>query len=225
MVKILFENNELIVCEKPVGILSQADAKGGRSMVTLLTEHIEANGEKGEIGVVHRLDKNVGGLMVYTKKSFAAAKLSQAIQNREFDKEYLTVIQGEPEEKSAVLEDLLFKDSSKNKTYVVKRERKGVKKASLEYKVLETIEYQGEKLSLVHVRLHTGRTHQIRVQFASRKMPLLGDNKYGSREHQCDIALWSYRLAFANPKDKKKIDYSINPPDSFPWNLFNNLSK
>lgn len=222
MIKIVYENKDLILCEKPVGILSQMDASGADNMVAQLEVCMKEKGVKAEIGVVHRLDKIVGGLMVFSKNSFTAAKLSQQIQNRDFEKEYFAVVHGVPEMNEGVFEDLLFKDSSKNKTYVVKRMRKGVKKASLEYKVIDTIENQGEMISLVHIKLHTGRTHQIRVQFSSRKMPLLGDSKYGSHDHQCDIALWSYRLRFQNPRDHQVLDFTINPPESYPWNLFVN---
>ena len=192
--EILFEDEHLIICIKPVGILSQKDASGSTNMVDELSKYLQEKQKSGNICVVHRLDKNVSGVMVYAKSSSVAAGLSKAIGQQKFNKEYIAVIKGCPEEKEGVLKDLLFKDSSKNKSYVVKRERKGVKKASLEYKVMDTIESDSGVVSKVWIKLHTGRTHQIRVQFASRKMPLLGDGKYGSRENKCDVALWSYRI-------------------------------
>lgn len=215
--EILFEDEYLIVCIKPVGILSQKDASGSANMVDELTKYLQDNKKSGNIYVVHRLDKNVSGVMVYAKSSAVAAGLSQAIGQQMFNKEYMAVIKGCPEEKEGVLKDLLFKDSSKNKSYVVKRERKGVKKASLEYKVIDTVERDSDVVSKVWIKLHTGRTHQIRVQFASRKMPLLGDGKYGSRENKCDVALWSYRISFIHPVTKKNVDCYKNPPDTYPW--------
>ena len=218
--KILFEDNNFIICVKPVGILSQKDESGNQNMVDMLEEYMSVNNKKGRIYVVHRLDKSVGGVMVFGKNTQAAAGLSTAIQEHNFTKEYLAVINGVPEESFGTYEDLLFKDSRKNKSFVVDRIRKGVKKASLEYTLLETVQSESGTLSLAKIKLHTGRTHQIRVQFASRKMPLLGDGKYGSRDSNCDIALWSYHIAFCNQITKKTIDYSEDMPETYPWNLF-----
>lgn len=220
MINIVYEDSEIIVCEKPLGYTSQADSKGGKNMVDELAEHLSDNGEKGSIYVVHRLDKNVGGLMVFCKKNTVAAKLSTAIQERNFTKEYMAVVNGCPDEKEAVLKDLLFKDSSKNKSFVVKRMRKGVKEASLDYTCIDTADNAGNNVSLLRIKLHTGRTHQIRVQFASRKMSLLGDGKYGSRDNKCEVALWSYRLAFKHPATHKDMDFTSEPPMQYPWNLF-----
>ena len=215
--EILFEDKHLIICIKPIGFLSQKDASGSPNMVDELNSYLKLKGSSGEIYVVHRLDKNVSGVMVYAKSSVVAAGLSKAIGEQKLNKEYMAVINGCPEEKEGVLKDLLFKDSSKNKTYVVKRERKGVKKASLEYKVVDEKDTDKGILSKVWIKLHTGRTHQIRVQFASRKMPLLGDGKYGSRENKCDVALWSYRISFIHPITNEMIDCYKNPPDTYPW--------
>lgn len=220
MVSVLYEDNHLLICVKPAGILSQPGLEEGQDMLTELSEYRKSKNEEDYIGLVHRLDRNVGGVMVFSKKQPVTAKLSEVIRNRDFIKEYLTVVHHHPEEKSGVYKDLLFKDSSKNKSFVVNRPRKGVKEASLEYEVLETQDTEVGELSLLRVRLHTGRTHQIRVQFASRKMPLVGDGKYGSRDNGCDIALWSYRLAFCHPVKKKDVDVRQLPPDSYPWNLF-----
>lgn len=224
MIDILYEDNHLLVCIKEKGILSQADASGGENMVSLLKDYLKQKKEQGEIGVVHRLDRGVGGVMVYAKRSIVAAKLSQAIAERDFVKEYLAVVHNCPKEESGVYKDLLFKDSAKNKSYVVDRPRKGVKEASLEYRVLETLETNNGILSLVKIRLHTGRTHQIRVQFSSRKMPLLGDGKYGSKDNASDLALWSYRLAFKHPMKNTEIDFAQIPPACYPWNLFKFLT-
>lgn len=208
MIEILFENNDFVVCIKPVGISSQNDKT--QDMVKLLTQQLNS-----PIFPVHRLDTAVGGTMVFAKNQKTAANLSKQIQNGTFRKKYLAVVSGRPEADSAVLEDLLFKDSSKNKSYVVKRERKGVKKAKLEY---ELVSY-AENMSLLKILLHTGRSHQIRVQFASRKMPLIGDGKYGSKDNRCSVALWSNEITFKwNFKD---VSFSSNPDNKqFPWNLF-----
>ena len=206
--KIIFEDENIVVCIKPVGIASQNDKV--QDMVKLLEQQLGSM-----IFPVHRLDTAVGGTMVFAKNQKPAANLSKQIQDGTFKKKYLAVVSGRPEADSAVLEDLLFKDSSKNKSYVVKRERKGVKKAKLKY---ELVSY-AENMSLLKILLYTGRSHQIRVQFASRKMPLIGDGKYGSKDNRCSVALWSNEITFKwNFKDVSFSSY----PDSkqFPWNLF-----
>ena len=208
MIDILFENDEIVACVKPVGVPSQKD--GAEDMVSLLTRLC---GKK--IYPVHRLDTAVGGTMVFAKSSKAAAKLSGLIADGRFCKEYLAVIEGVPEEKEGRFEDLLFKDSRKNKSFVVKRERKGVRKAVLDYRVVSV---SGGR-SLVRVKLGTGRSHQIRVQFASRKMPLCGDGKYGSRDNGCTVALWSENVGFET--DGESFLFKSRPDFSeYPWNLF-----
>lgn len=208
MIDILFENNDVIVCVKPVGINSQNDR--AEDMVKILRKQTS-----GDIYSVHRLDTAVGGTMVFAKNARAAADLSKQIADGTFKKQYLAVITGVPEKENDVLEDLLFKDLSKNKTFVVKRERRGVRKASLEYNLLS---FQSG-FSLVKILLHTGRSHQIRVQFASRKMPLVGDGKYGSRDNRCSVALWSSELCF---KLKGEMVKFSSQPDfgQYPWNIF-----
>lgn len=207
-IEILYEDKNLIFAVKPVGVLSQ---KGdGENMIDLLSQG------RGEVFPIHRLDTAVGGVMVFAKTSQAAAKLSALVSRNEMEKQYLAVLQGTPEKESDTLVDLLFKDSRKNKSFVVSRERKGVKKASLEYDLIKA----EQDLSLVKVKLHTGRTHQIRVQFASRKLPLLGDGKYGSKCNKCSVALWSHSLSFVHPFTNERLSFSANPPDSFPWNKF-----
>ena len=202
-IKILYEDEYIIACVKPVGVLSQDG--GSANMPELLKEH-------GEIFPLHRLDKEVGGVMVFAKTHAAAGKMSALIAEGKMAKEYYAVVRGEPENKSGILEDLLFKDSSKNKSFVVKRMRKGVKKASLEYETQKTLTDGDKKYSLVKIKLHTGRTHQIRVQFSSRKMPLLGDGKYGDgranrRYGETRQALYSYRLTFDFPTDAGILGY------------------
>ena len=201
---ILYEDTAVIVCIKPRGILSQTDKNGGESMITRLSEHTG-----GEIYPVHRLDKETGGVMVYAKTKKAAAKLSRDISEHRFYKEYLALVHGVPEENSGTLCDLLFHDRAKNKSYVVKRERAGVKKAELYYEVLETKEKDGEKYSLLRVVLHTGRTHQIRVQLAHRKMPLSGDRKYGAKDAFENLGLLSAKLKFTHPETGEEMEFTV----------------
>ena len=170
----------------------------------------------GDIYCVHRLDRAVGGVMVYARTPAAAAGLSRQIAARQLHKEYLAVVQGRPNEEGAVLRDLLFWDRAKNKSFVVKRQRGGVKDAELEYSLLEAL----PELSLLRVILHTGRTHQIRVQFSSRAMPLVGDVKYGSRYRDCALALWSHALGFRHPATGEAMSFSAIPEAVFPWNGF-----
>ena len=197
---ILYSDDYIVVCIKPVGVLSQTDSNGGESMITILSALYSC-----EIFPLHRLDKGVSGVMVYAKNKYAAAELSRDIAEYRFKKEYLAVVKGEPDE-SGEMVDLLFKDSRKNKSFVVKSMRKGVKEAKLEYTLLKT----DEQKSLVRILLHTGRTHQIRVQFASRKMPILGDKKYGGDNVYSNIALLSYRLTFNHPTTKEKMVFTAD---------------
>ena len=209
MLEILHIDPQIVVCVKPVGTESES------GMTALLRQQLG-----GDIFCVHRLDTVVGGTMVYARTKQAAARLSADIAADKLEKEYLAVIEGTMAEPEGVLEDLLLKDSRKGKSYVVNRERKGVKQARLSYKVLETAETDSSVYSLVWVKLHTGRFHQIRVQFASRKHPLVGDGKYGSKCNRCTTALWSYRLKFCPPQTTKLDEFTSPPPAQFPWNLF-----
>jgi len=219
MIKVLYEDKFIIVCEKPVNILSEKQTNTLRTMPDILKKMTGAY----SIDTLHRLDKMVGGTMVYSKSSKATKILSADIRDHRIIKEYLAVVHGAPEPKMGEMKDYLFKDSKKNKSFVVKTLRKGAKEASLEYEVLSTKEKaEGEAISLVKIRLHTGRTHQIRVQFSSRKHPLLGDGKYGSHDNGCFIALWSHHLEFNHPIFKKErvSQFSFPPLSSYPWKLF-----
>lgn len=198
---ILYEDKHIIVCQKQRGLLSQ-DGGGKPSFTDKIKEHT-----KTEIYPVHRLDKDVGGVMVYAKTQHSAAELSKQVADRTMEKNYLAVVHGKPD--VGEMEDLLFFDRGKNKSFVVKRERKGVKKALLSYETVET----REDKSLVRVALHTGRTHQIRVQFASRKMSLYGDRRYGGRDEEKTIALWSYRIAFNHPVTKERMGFELLPQE------------
>lgn len=213
--RILYEDAHLVLCVKPVGVLSE-DSADGACMPALLRQHYRAQGKPDYIATVHRLDKAVGGVMLFSRRREITGKLTAAIAEHRVTKEYLAVLRGHPAEASATLTDLLFRDASKNKSYVVKRMRKGVREASLEYVTLGST----EELTLVRVRLHTGRTHQIRVQFSSRGLPLLGDIRYGSKA-DCSTALWSYRMAFTHPVTGRTVDVTCPPPESWPWTLFN----
>lgn len=203
---ILFEDKDIVVCIKPCGILSQADINGKSNMIDILKEHF-----KTDIFPIHRLDREVGGVMVYAKNKTAAASLSTQIQNGEFKKEYIAMIHRRPTENSGEMVDFLFKDSFKNKSFVVKKERKGVKKAILNYELLKSFYIDNEEYSVVKVKLLTGRTHQIRVQFASRKMPLVGDRKYGGKDDFKTIGLWSYGLTFLHPTTKDLMSLNCEP--------------
>ena len=190
--ELIFSDRNLAVCIKPVGLDSE----------TGLPEQLKAH-LGGEIFPVHRLDLNVGGIMVYARTKAAAAALSKAIQEGSMIKEYRALIHGTPPP-SGDWEDLLWKDSSKNKVFVVKRERKGVKAARLEFTRLS----EGAP-SLVHIRLHTGRSHQIRVQFASRGFPLVGDHKYGAKDSSSAPMLFSCKLTF--PYQGKTVSFEAYP--------------
>ena len=216
LLHILYEDPHLVICCKPVGVLSE-DGQAGQCMPQLLREHYRALGQKSPyIATVHRLDKITGGVMVFSRRKDVTGRLTAAVQAHEMVKEYLAVLRGHPAEPAATLTDLLFRDAGHNKSYVVKRPRKGVRKASLSYRELS----RTEELSLVRVQLHTGRTHQIRVQFSSRGLPLLGDIRYGSKDPHCTAALWSCRLAFRHPVTGKAVDVFCPPPRAYPWDLF-----
>ncbi len=200
--KILFQDNHIIVCVKPRGSLSQYDEKKP-NMVSELTA---VTG--GEIYPVHRLDRETGGIMVYAKSKLAAAELSRQVSEKTAVKKYYAVVKSSGEYCSGTMEDLLFYDKGKNKAFTVKRERRGVKKAVLEYNLVGRV---GEQ-SLYDITLLTGRTHQVRVQFASRGMPLVGDRRYGGEESEV-IALWAYSLSFVHPVTGEGLEFIAYPED------------
>lgn len=208
--RVLYEDKHIICVVKPYGVMSQGN-ENIRSLCTDIAEYLQKKGERDDVYVVHRLDKTTGGVMVYAKTKSVAASLSAQIADNKLQKTYLAVVGGTLDVKSDTLADLLYHDKQKNKTYVVKRERKGVKEARLTYTVLGEKEYSNEQVSLVRVELQTGRTHQIRVQFASRKHPLVGDRKYGSNILSHNIALWSHRLCFLHPITNETIDICARP--------------
>ena len=170
---------------------------------------------------VHRLDKAVGGVMVYAKDGKTAAKLSEAVSSRAVIKEYFAVVPGAPELPNGILRDYLYHDAAKNKTYVVQRPRRGVKEAELAYETAATAYAENAgNISLLRITLHTGRSHQIRAQFAARKLPLLGDGRYGSTVRGCGVALQSCRLAFEHPVTGAALDFTAPMPEAWPWTLF-----
>ncbi len=187
--EILYHDDQLAVCVKPVGMDAESDVPAALSAQL-----------GGTLFPIHRLDKNVGGVMVYARTRQAAAALSRCVQEGTMVKEYVAMVHGTPPE-AGEWEDLLWKDSSKNKVFVVRRQRKGVKTARLEYRVLSS----GEQ-SLVRIRLHTGRSHQIRVQFSSRGFPLIGDHKYGSRDPESAPMLFSCRITFPWKQETKSFE-------------------
>lgn len=219
--KILYEDKYLIVVEKPVGVESQRSSSGKADMLTLLSQYRREKGEDGYVGLVHRLDTATGGAMIYSKREDMTGKLSALVQSGDYGKVYLAVVHGEPEVMSGEMRDLLYHDKMKNKSFICSKERKGVKEAILNYRALECVECEnGDKMSLVEVTLITGRTHQIRVQFASRRMPLVGDGKYGSRDNRVSCALWSHKVRFVHPVTKKVIECVSVPGGGYPWEMF-----
>ena len=209
-IRFLYVDESLVVCEKPVGISSESPG-----LPDLIREQ-----QGFAVFPVHRLDQTTGGAMVLARAPAACAALQREFQEDRVIKEYLAVVSGVPETDSGLFSDLLYHDQRSNKTFVVDNPRKGVKEASCEWTVVETAEAAEGKISLIRVRLHSGRTHQIRVQFASRGMPLLGDARYGSSFRDCEIALYAAALRFAHPVGQRELSFNDNPPDSFPWGLF-----
>ena len=209
--EILYSDGDILVCVKPARVLS-TDEPGG--LPELVRQAL--GDEEADVRTVHRLDRVVSGLMVLARNAASASELSRQIREGTFGKEYLAVVHGVPAERSGTLRDLLGRDKARRMTFVAEKYAKGVQEAVLDYAVLGT----EEQLSKVRVRLHTGRTHQIRVQFASRGMPLVGERKYSELNDPCEIALWSYRLTFTHPATGEKMEFSKEPPRAFPWNIF-----
>ena len=204
--RILYEDQDMVVCVKPARVLS-TDEPGG------LPELLRQALGTGDFRTVHRLDRVVSGLMVVARNAAAASELSRQIREDGFEKEYLAVVHGKPEAGSGRLCDLLGRDKARKMTYVASEPGKDIQPAALEYRLLN----HQNGLSRVRIRLETGRTHQIRVQFASRGMPLVGERKYSERNDPCEIALWSYRLAFCHPKTGERMEFSLDPPREYPW--------
>ena len=206
--EIVYLDSDIIVAIKPARVLS-TDEPGG--MPELLRNALDD--PTADIRTVHRLDRVVSGLMVFARNAAAASELSRQIRDDMFEKEYLAIVHGTPEFDIGRFCDLLLRDRARKMTFVSKEEGKGVQPASLRYRVLQ----RKAGLSRVQIHLETGRTHQIRVQFASRGLPLVGERKYAQLEDECDIALWSHRLAFCHPKTGERMEFSKEPPLVYPW--------
>ena len=208
--ELIYQDKDIVVCVKPARVLSTDEPGGVPELVR------EALGDsKADVRTVHRLDRVVSGLMVLARSAAAASELSRQIRDGEFEKEYLAVLHGAPESDGGKLWDLLARDKARRMTMVVTREGKGVQPASLGYTVLR----REGGLSRVRIKLETGRTHQIRVQFASRGLPLVGERKYSTLEDDCEIALWSYRLAFRHPATGAAMEFVLEPPEVYPWTV------
>lgn len=218
--RVIYEDNHIIVAIKPFGMPSQEDDTGDMDMLRWVKEYVRVKYEKkGEafIGLLHRLDRVAGGVMVFARTSKAASRISEQIRSHKFSKRYFAVIENCPQVREGILEDFLLKDKEKNKVSVVEGSVKEAKKAALSYKVIA----DSEAMSLLDIDLYTGRSHQIRVQFSSRNHPIVGDFKYGSAyPDKKAIALWSYMIELEHPVKKEKIRFTEAPPLEFPWSTF-----
>lgn len=215
MINVIYEDNHLLVVEKEPNIPVQADDSKDDDLLTILKRYLKQKYNKpGNVylGLVHRLDRPVGGVMVFAKTSKAASRLSEQVRTHKFEKIYYAVLEGIIEPKTAILKDKLLKDP---KTNITKVDKNG-KDAELAY---EVISYK-DNLSLVKVNLKTGRSHQIRVQFSSRNYPLYGDQKYNKKAEKAQIALYATELSFYHPITNEKISFNINLPNKYPFNLF-----
>ena len=204
--ELIYQDRDIVVCVKPPRVLS-TDEPGG--MPELLRQALGTD----DVRTVHRLDRVVSGLMVLARNAWAASELSRQIREDQFQKEYLAVTHGALQEDTGEFRDLLLRDKARKMTIVATEPGKGVQEAILTYQVLN----KAGDLSRVRIVLQTGRTHQIRVQFASRGLPLVGERKYSTLEDPCEIALWSYRLAFAHPKTGESMEFTLEPPQVYPW--------
>ena len=207
--ELVYVDDAIVVCIKPSGVRSTDEPGGVPELLRQALSDPEA-----DIRTVHRLDRVVGGLMVLARNAAAASELSRQIRGGNFQKEYLAIVHGTAGE-SGTLTDLLYRDKARKMTMVTDRPGKGVQEAVLHFQRLSCY---GD-LSRVRIQLVTGRTHQIRVQFASRGMPLVGERKYAQRNDDCELALWSCRLAFSHPRTGEAMDFWLNPPECYPWSI------
>lgn len=207
---ILHIDNNIIVCIKPARVLS-TDEPGG--LPELL--RLELNDPDADIRTVHRLDRVVSGVMVLARNAATASELSRQIREDLFRKEYRAVVHGRPEAEKGTMKDLLYRDKARRMTMVASEPGKGIQEAILDYCIMNS----NGNMSRVGITLHTGRTHQIRVQFASRGMPLVGERKYATLEDPCEIALWSCKIGFFHPETKQYVEFTKEPPQIYPWNV------
>ena len=206
--ELIYQDNSIVVCVKPARVLSTDEPGGVPELVRQ-----ELGDPQADVRTVHRLDRVVSGLMVLARNAQAASELSRQIREDQFKKEYLAVVHGSPEYDVGRFYDLLLRDKARRMTFVTGEMAKGVQPASLRYRVLK----RKKGLSRVRIQLETGRTHQIRVQFSSRDLPLVGERKYAVLDDPCEIALWSYRLAFTHPETGEKMEFTLEPPAVYPW--------
>jgi 23S rRNA pseudouridine1911/1915/1917 synthase len=207
---VIYADNDIFVCIKPARVLSTDEPGGLPELVRLAL-----GDEKADVRTVHRLDRVVSGVMVLARNARAASELSRQIREDDFEKEYLAIVHGCPDKKSGTLTDLLYRDKARKMTMVASEPAKGVQEAILDFEVIGC----NENMSRVKVLLRTGRTHQIRVQFASRGMPLVGERKYCTLDDSCEIALWSHRIAFTHPLTGERMEFSYEPPSIYPWTI------
>ena len=211
---LLYVDEDIVLAVKPPRVLSTDEPGGMPEMVR------QALGDpNSDVRTVHRLDRVVSGLMVLARNPAASSELSRQIRDGEFEKEYLAVVHGAPEQDQGTFVDLLLRDKRERKTYVVTQPGKGVQEAILDYRVVS----KGTEMTMVSIHLVTGRTHQIRAQFSGRGLPLVGDRKYSLLEDGCEIALWSHRLAFSHPVSGEKMEFSVEPPRDVPWSNFETI--
>ena len=217
---VLYEDNHIIVVEKMVNIPSQADKTGDIDMLTIIKDYLKEKYNKpGNVylGLVHRLDRPVGGVMVFAKTSKAASRLSEEVRVKQFEKKYLVIANGKFESDKGVMQDYLLKNQAKNMSKVVKEGTKNAKLAELDY---EVIKYDPElDLTVANINLHTGRHHQIRVQLSSRNHSIYGDQKYGGRGHGKQICLWAYSLKIVHPVTKEELQFELYPEKIGSWKI------
>ena len=221
---VLYEDNHIIVVVKEPGIPSQADKTKDADMLTIIKEYLKEKYNKpGNVylGLVHRLDRSVGGVMVFAKTSKAASRLSEQVREKQVKKNYIAVVKGKFENSKGIMQDYLAKDSKINKSFVTNKDDKNAKFSELEYEVIKYDERTN--MSLVKINLKTGRHHQIRVQFSSRGHSLCGDTKYGTRSRSKQLALWSYKLSFYHPTTKEKLEFEYLPETNGVWNILKDV--
>jgi 23S rRNA pseudouridine1911/1915/1917 synthase len=223
-IPVLYEDNHILVVVKPVNMPTQEDDSRDPDLLNTLKAELKVRYQKpGNVylGLVHRLDRPVGGVMVFAKTSKAASRLSEEVRTRHLDKTYIAVVHGKPKKPEDTLIHWLLKDTSNNTVHVVREGASGAKEAILDYQTLGN----SDGLSLIRIKLHTGRSHQIRVQLAAIGCPLFGDQRYGSGLNKPgqQLALWSIGLSFLHPTLKEKVRYSSLPPEQHPWSLWSEL--
>ena len=222
--KVIYEDNHIIVVEKPVNVPSQGDKTGDVDMLTIIKEYLKEKYNKpGNVylGLIHRLDRPVGGVMVFAKTSKSAARLSEQVRDKVFKKKYLVIANGKFDKETGVLSDYLLKNERKNMSRVVSEGTKNSKYAELDYEILK---YDAElNLSVLKINLHTGRHHQIRVQLSSRNHSIYGDQKYGGRGHGKQICLWAYELTINHPITKEEMTFKSIPNMEKSWKILEDI--